>query len=68
MSSGRDYMMENWNNPVEKVEQDLKQSQFEQHRKRMITRMIEQRQILLDDVERLTKAIKEYEDAEKKTI
>lgn len=68
MSSGRDYMMENWNNQVEDVEENLRQSQLQQHRKRMITRMIEQRQILLTDVERLTKAIKEYEDEETKTI
>ena len=62
MSSGRDYMMENWSNAVDIAEENIKQSQLEQHKQRMIKRMTEQRQILLNDVERLTKAIEEYEN------
>ena len=59
MSSGRDYMMENWS-------QETKREVYKP--KSPLERMYALRDTLKADLERIEHNIKEYEDAEKKTI
>ena len=62
MSSGRDVMMDRWRDQVEQAEQNIRESQKEQHQNRMLTRMIEYRQTLITEIARLDKIIKELQD------
>ena len=57
MSSGRDVMMDRWRDQVAQAEQNIRESQKEQYQNRMLTRMIEYRQTLITELERLDKAI-----------
>ena len=61
MSSGRDYMMEQWNNQVELTEKHIRDSQEYQIKKKMLTRMIEYRQTVITEKERLDDAILKLE-------
>ena len=62
MSSGRDVMMDRWRDQVEQAEQNIRESQKEQHQNRMLTRMIEYRQTLITEIARLDKVIKELQN------
>ena len=61
MSSGRDYMMEQWSNQVELTEKHIRDSQEYQIKKKMLTRMIEYRQTVITEKERLDDAILKLE-------
>lgn len=56
MSSGRDVWMESW-----QQEQYIRKTQEPYIRKNQLQRMVEYRQTLLDEVERITNIIKELE-------
>ena len=62
MSSGVDVMMDRWRDQVAQAEQNIRESQKEQHQNRMLTRMIEYRQTLITEIARLDKIIKELQD------
>lgn len=56
MSSGRDVWMESW-----QQEQYIRKTQEPYIKKDQLQRMVEYRQTLLDEVERITNIIKELE-------
>ena len=64
MSSGRDVMMDNWDNQVEQAEWSIRKSQEDQFQQRMITRMTEYRQTLITEIERIDNIIKELQQNE----
>ena len=61
MSSGRDVMMEQWSNQAEMAEQSLRKSLEHQQKESMIIRMIDYRQTLITEIERLDKVIEELQ-------
>ena len=61
MSSGRDYMMEQWNNQVELAEKHIRDSQEYQMKQKTLQRMIEYRQTVSTELNRLDDAILKLE-------
>ena len=61
MSSGRDYMMEQWSNQVESVEKHIRDSQEYQMKQKTLQRMIEYRQTVNIELNRLDDAILKLE-------
>ena len=62
MSSGRDVMMDNWNNQVTQAEQSIRKSQDQIIKKDQITRMIDYQQTLIIELERIDNYIKELQN------
>lgn len=63
MSSGRDVMMDNWQEQIEATENNLKQSQELQWKMKQLRRMIDYRQTLNIEINKLDNQIDalEYE-------
>ena len=62
MSSGRDVMMDNWSNQVAQAEKHIRETQEPLIRKSQCQRMIEYRQVLVTELERIDNYIKELEN------
>ena len=61
MSSGRDVMMDNWNNQLAQTEKHIRETQEPLIRKSQCQRMIEYRQVLITELERIDNYIKELQ-------
>ena len=59
MSSGRDEMMSRWSEEINLAEQNIRESQKEQHNQRLYQRLVEYRQTLVNDIERIDRMMKE---------
>ena len=64
MSSGRDVMMDNWSNQVAQAEKHIQKTQEPLIHKSQYQRMIEYRQILVTELERIDNYIKELQQNE----
>ena len=62
MSSGRDVMMDNWSNQVAQAEKHIQKTQESLIRKSQCQRMIEYRQVLITELERIDNYIKELQN------